>query len=149
MELKELSAKRCESASVRDAIIEGEKLCDERGKLVILNCEGEQLKWLIVLGNNMKKGNRAQVLRRGVFEVSTLDDHTCAGIGREKYHARTLKDFRVSKCVQAPLTDDDLNVDYEAMGEVIYQREVQETIANHIKAGIFSVVLSFVLAVLI
>ncbi|UXD22348.1 hypothetical protein IPA_03755 [Ignicoccus pacificus DSM 13166] len=137
----------CSEAEVCDVEIDGKGLCTANGKLVVLNC-GKELKWLLVPGNNMERGNREELKEKGLYEVSTLDDHTCAGFGRKKYDVSHVKSFKIKKCRKVKVFDDRIEVEYKAMGDLIYIPEVQNEIVKTIKVGVAAVALSLILSLI-
>ncbi len=142
--------RECKVSRVCSAKINGQGLCTNEGKMIEIKCNGEVLKWLIVPGNNMENGNRDEIVKeKGLYEVSTLDDHTCAGFGKNKYQVSKISDFEVYDCREVPSVLWKDEVEYLAMGNSIYEEEVQRIIVRSIKAGIVGAFSSLLLASII
>jgi len=147
--LKTVRNVKCKVESICDVVYDGKGLCTRRGKAVMFKCEDRGYWWLIVPGNNMVRGNRAKLVQGDVLEVSTLDDHTCAGFGRSKYEVSSVDSYEIKRCYEPKEGHWLIEVPYIAMGPGIYEPEVQKAIENSIRVGIISVATSLVLSLII
>ncbi|ALU12271.1 hypothetical protein EYM_01985 [Ignicoccus islandicus DSM 13165] len=147
--LKEIWKDECVFESVKEVQVNGKGLCWDKGILLNLSCERGTRSWLVVFGNNMRRGNRDELVREGLMEVSTLDDHTCAGFGRTKYEVSDVKSFEVLRNLSLSNSYRRREIEYLSMGDLIYKKEVRSNITNAIKLGVIGSFLTVVLSALV
>ncbi len=148
--LKYVEGRSCSSVEVCKVKLNGKGLCWERGYLIKYICD-RPFKHLILFSNNMKKCYREELKKMyDLTVVSTVDDHTRSGIGRNTYEpASDVRIVSIDDCEKIPLSYAVKKIRYMSMGDVIFSDESMKRIEKCIKLGLVVTTISVILALIV
>ncbi len=144
--LTKVDERNCKDMTICEVEVDGKGLCWNKAFLVEYKCE-RPFRHLVLFANNMEKCERENL----DFDlVSTVDDHTRSGFGRNTYIPASQVEVRsIIKCSDVRTTVEKVEWEYVAMGSKMFSKKSMEVMEKYIKLGIVAVITSLFLSLVV